>query len=320
MRVLVTGIAGFVGSHLADLLNQKKVEIFGTCLACESRDNIAQIKNKINLTECDVTQFHALSKLIHKIKPDQIYHLAAFSSVGESFARPLDAVEINVRGTLYLLEILRNIKKRIRLLVVGSADIYGKVKRKDLPIKETHNLNPVSPYGASKACADLLAYQYFQSYGVAVVRARSFNHTGPRQRLGFIVPDFASQIAKIDQGSSKTQMKVGDLNARRDISDVRDVVKAYYLLLKKGRPGEAYNVCSGKAYKIETLLNILLRYSSRRIRVTKKKKKRPSEIPILLGDNSKIRKEVGWEPRMSIHKTLKDTFDFWKDKYRQTQL
>ena len=315
MRVLITGVAGFVGSHLAEILIQKKQKIYGTCLACEPLDNIAHIKKKINLTECDITDFDSLSKLIKRIKPDQIYHLAGFSSVGESFARPLTVVEINVRGTLYLLEILRNMKKKIKLLVVSSADIYGKVKKSDLPIKETHNLNPVSPYGSSKACADLLAYQYFHSYGVFAVRARSFNHTGPRQSLGFVVPDFASQVAKIDLGNSKPKMKVGDLSAKRDLSDVRDVVRAYYLLLKKGKPGEAYNICSGRAYKIDTLLNTLLRYSSRRITVEKKGKGRPSEIPVLLGDNAKMEKELGWKPRISIHKTLKDTLDYWKDMY-----
>ncbi|MGB2696953.1 MAG: GDP-mannose 4,6-dehydratase [Candidatus Zixiibacteriota bacterium] len=315
MKVLITGIAGFVGSHLAEFLIQKKQKIYGTCLACEPLNNIAHIKKRINLTECDVTDFKSLKKLIHRIKPDRIYHLAAFSSVGESFARPLDVVEVNVRGTLYMLEILRKIKKRIRLLVISSSDVYGKVKTKDLPIKETHSLRPVSPYGASKACADLLAYQYFQSYRIPVIRTRSFNHTGPRQRLGFVVPDFASQIAKIDQGVSKPVMKVGNLSAKRDISDVRDVVRAYHLLMEKGRPGEAYNVCSGKAYRIETLLSTLLRFSTKDIKVSKKGKTRPAEIAILLGDNSKIEKEVGWKPRISIHKTLRDTFDYWKDMY-----
>jgi len=319
MRILITGIAGFVGSHLADLLSPKGAEIFGTCLACESLDNVCHVKDSINLIECDVTDFDSLSRLIHRIKPEQIYHLAAFSSVGESFARPLEAVEVNVRGTLYLLEILRNIKKRIKLLVVSSADIYGKVSRNDIPIKETHNLNPVSPYGSSKACGDLLAYQYFQAYRVAVIRVRSFNHTGPRQRLGFVVPDFASQIAKIDRGRSRPVMEVGNLNAKRDLSDVRDVVRAYHLLMEKGEPGQAYNVCTGKAHKIETLLNILLRFSTRKIKVRKKSTGRPSEIPVLSGDNSKIRKDVGWEPRISIHETLKDTLDFWKEKYNQSQ-
>jgi len=315
MRVLITGIAGFVGSHLADFLIQRRGEIYGTCLPGEPLDNVTHIKNKISLVECDVTDLDSLSKLVHRTKPEQIYHLAAFSSVGESFARPLDAVEVNVRGTLYLLEILRNIKKRIRLLVVSSADIYGKVEKKDLPIRETQSLNPLSPYGASKACADLSAYQYFQAFKVAVIRVRSFNHTGPRQRLGFVVPDFASQIAKIDQGRSKPVIKVGNLSAKRDLSDVRDVVRAYHLLMKKGRPGQAYNVCSGRTYRIETLLDTLLRFSSKKIKVTKRNKGRPSEIPILLGDNSKIAKDVGWKPRISIHETLKDTLSFWKEKY-----
>lgn len=304
-----------MGSHLAEFLIQKKQKIYGTCLACEPLDNIAHIKKQINLTECDITDFDSLSKLIHRIGPDQIYHLAAFSSVGESFTRPLDVVGTNVRGALYLLEILRNMRKKIRLLVVSSADIYGRVKKKEIPIKESHNLNPVSPYGASKACADLLAYQYFQSYGVFVVRARSFNHTGPRQRLGFVVPDFASQIAKIDLVISKPVMKVGDLSAKRDLSDVRDVVKAYHLLMEKGKPGEAYNVCSGKAFKIETLLSTLLRFSSKKIKLWKKSKRRPNEIPVLLGDNSKIKKTAGWEPQISINKTLKDTLNYWREKY-----
>jgi GDP-4-dehydro-6-deoxy-D-mannose reductase len=315
MKVLITGIAGFVGSHLADFLIQKKHKIYGTCLACEPLDNIVHIKKRINLSECDITDFKSLKKLINRIKPDRIYHLAGFSSVGESFTRPLDVVDINVRSTLYMLDILRKIKKRIKLLVVSSSDVYGKVKTKDLPIKETHPLNPVSPYGASKACADLLAYQYHQSYGILVIRTRSFNHTGPRQRLGFVVPDFASQIAKIDQGISRAIMKVGNLSAKRDISDVRDVVKAYYLLMEKGKPGEAYNVCSGKAYRIETLLSTLLRFSTKDIKVSKKGKTRPAEIPVLLGDNAKIKKELGWKPRISIHKTLKDTLDYWKDMY-----
>ena len=306
-----------MGSHLAEFLIQKRQKIYGTCLACEPMDNIAHIKERINVTECDITDFDSLSKLIHRIKPDRIYHLAAFSSVGESFTKPLDAVEVNVRGTLYLLEILRKSKKKIRLLVVSSSDVYGKVKKKDLPIKEAHNLNPISPYGASKACADLLAYQYYQSYGILVIRTRSFNHTGPRQSPGFVVPDFASQIARIDKRISKPIMKVGNLSAKRDLSDVRDVVRAYYLLMEKGRPGEVYNVCSGKAYKIETFLSTLLRFSSKHIQVRKKGKSRPVEIPILLGDNSKIEKEVGWKPRITIHKTLKDTLDYWRERYNR---
>ncbi len=312
MKSLITGIPGFVGSHLSELLLEKNVEVFGTYLKGESLENLASVKKNIVLFECNITDFDSLSKLVKKISPDQIYHLAAFSSVGKSFENPLKTFEINVRGTLYLLEILRSIKKKVKILIVSSADIYGKVKRNQLPIKETHSLSPISPYGASKACADLLAYQYFQSYGVLAVRSRSFNHTGPRQRKGFVVPDFASQIAKIDLGLSEPKIKVGNLDAKRDISDVRDVVWAYYLLLQKGKPGDAYNVCSGKAFKIQYLLDYFMKLSRRKIKVLEvKKTKRPVDIPILLGDNEKIKKELKWNPKISIEQTLEDTFKFW---------
>jgi GDP-4-dehydro-6-deoxy-D-mannose reductase len=315
MKVLITGIAGFVGSHLAELLVGKNYEVFGTCLACESLDNIQSLKKKIALYECDIKDFDQLSKLVKNILPDQIYHLAAFSSVGKSFEKPLKTLEVNLQGTLNLMEILRNSKKKIKLLLVGSADVYGKVEKKDLPIKETLPLNPVSPYGASKACADILAYQYFKSYGVPVIRARSFNHTGPRQAKGFVIPDFASQIAQIEKGYAKPFIKVGNLEAERDISDVRDIVNAYYLLMKKGKLGEVYNISSGKSYKIKYLLDYLVNLSEKEIKVVhSQNKKRPTEIPVLLGDNRKIKKEVGWSPKIPIIKTLKDTLDFWRGR------
>ncbi|KPL02790.1 MAG: hypothetical protein AMJ90_04885 [candidate division Zixibacteria bacterium SM23_73_2] len=318
MKALITGIPGFVGSHLAELLLKKNSEVFGTCLACESLENIQPFKKRIELFECDVTDFDRLKRLVKKIMPDQIYHLAAFSSVGKSFEKPLRVVEINVRGTLYLLDILKDIKKITRILVVGSTDVYGRVKKSQLPIKETCGLFPISPYGASKACADVLAYQYFQSYGVNAIRTRSFNHTGPRQSRGFVIPDFASQIARIHLGFSKPQMKVGNLEAKRDLSDVRDVVRAYHLLLQRGKPGEAYNVCSGKAFKIKYLLNHLLKLIPREIKVLKlKTAKRPVDIPVLLGDNKKIKKEVNWRPEISIERTLEDTFEFWLQRYQR---
>ena len=315
MKALITGIAGFVGSHLAELLVGKNYEVFGTCLACESLENIQSLKKKIALDECDIKDFDQLSKLVKNILPDQIYHLAAFSSVGKSFEKPLKALEVNLQGTLNLLEILRNSKRKVKLLLVGSADVYGKVEKKDLPIKETLPLNPISPYGASKACADILAYQYFNSYGVNVIRVRSFNHTGPRQAKGFVIPDFASQIAQIEKGYAKPFIKVGNTEAERDISDVRDIVNGYYLLMKKGKPGEAYNLCSGNSYKIKYLLEYLLNLSEKEIKVvTSQNRKRPTDIPILLGDNSKIKKEVGWKPKIPIIKTLKDTLDFWRGR------
>ncbi len=317
MKILITGIAGFVGSHLAEQLLKRKIEVFGIYLPGESLENIQKIKKDLRLFNCDLTHFDELSSLLKRIKPDQIYHLAALSSVGESFSRPLDTIENNIRGTLYLLETIRNLKKRIKILVAGSSDMYGKVLPKEVPITEERPLLPISPYGVSKAACDLLAYQYFKSYGVFAIRARAFNHTGPRQRTGFVIPDFASQIAKIEAGQMPPVLKVGNLSSKRDISDVRDVVRAYVSLMGKGRAGEAYNICSQEAYSIRSVLRILLSLSKKKIKVkVDKKKSRPAEIPILVGNNSKIRKAVGWKPKIPIEKMLEDTLNFWRRRVK----
>ncbi len=316
MKVLITGIAGFVGSHLAELLLEKGKEVFGICLPDESLENIRRIKRKLHLTPCDVTDFDRLSSVVRRINPDEVYHLAAFSAVGESFSQPLNVIETNIRGTLYLLEILRNSRKKPRIVIVGSSDMYGPVKPKDIPITEEKSLLPVSPYGSSKAACDLLAYQFFKSYGVQTIRARAFNHTGPRQGLGFVVPDFASQIAKIEAGICPPVMKVGNLNSKRDISDVRDIVRGYRLLMKKGKAGEAYNICSGKGFSIKSLVRILICLSGSKIRVkTDERRNRPAEIPVLRGDNSKIKRTTGWKPKIPIENTLRDALNFWRRKY-----
>lgn len=316
MKILITGIAGFVGSHLAELLLKKGEEVCGICLACESLENIRQIKKDLYLTNCDITDFDRLSSVVKRINPDEIYHLAALSSVGKSFSHPLDVIGTNIRGTLHLLEIVRNIRKKTRILIVGSSDMYGIVKPKDIPITEEKPLLPVSPYGSSKAAGDLLAYQFFKSYGVQTIRARAFNHTGPRQGMGFVVPDFASQVAKIEAGILPPVMKVGNLSSKRDLSDVRDIVRGYRLLMRRGKAGEAYNVCSGNAYSIKNILKALTFLSKKKIRVkTDAKKNRPAEIPVLVGDNSKIRKTTGWKPKISIATTLEDTLNFWRKKY-----
>lgn len=319
MRVLVTGIAGFAGSHLAELLVGGGREVFGTCLACESRENLRKVRRRLHLSDCDVTDYDLLSRLIRRIRPDQIYHLAALTSVKWSFAHPLETIHTNIRSTLNLLEIARNLKKSVRILVVGSSDIYGQVLPREVPISERRALRPVSPYGASKAACDLLAYQYFESYKIHVVRARAFNHTGPRQHTGFVIPDFASQIAQIELGMRSAVLQVGNLSAQRDISDVRDVVKAYAALMAQGKPGEAYNICSRRAYKIGNVLRTLLSLSKEKIRTkVDESQNRPAEIPILLGDNSKIRRAVGWKPTIPLETTLKDTLDFWRQKYRES--
>ncbi|MGB8657448.1 MAG: GDP-mannose 4,6-dehydratase [Candidatus Zixiibacteriota bacterium] len=315
MRILITGIAGFAGSYLAEEILKRGDEVFGICLACESLENIQKIRKNLRISRGDVTNFEQIFRLVKRINPDQIYHLAALSSVGESFSHPKETIENNIRGTLYFLEIIRKLEKPIKILVAGSSDMYGIVKPKEIPITEERSLLPVSPYGVSKAAGDLLAYQYFKSYGVCAIRARAFNHTGPRQRPGFVIPDFASQIARMERGLSSPVLRVGNLSTKRDISDVRDVVRAYVSLMARGKPGEAYNICSHRAYGVEEMLNILLGLSKKKIRVkVEEKRDRPAEIPILLGSSSKIRKATGWKPEIPIEKTLEDTLNFWRAK------
>jgi GDP-4-dehydro-6-deoxy-D-mannose reductase len=315
MRVLITGIAGFAGSHLAELLVKRGDEVSGTKLTNESTENIREIKANLNLLDCDITDLDQFTRTVEETSPDLIYHLAALSSVGESFSHPLETFDVNIRGTFYLLEILRKLKKSIRVLVVGSSDVYGKVSSRQIPISEDVPLLPKSPYGMSKAVCDLLAHRYFESHGVDVIRARAFNHTGPRQRKGFVIPDFASQIAQIEKGSLDQPMRVGDLSAQRDLTDVRDTVKAYLSLMLKGKAGESYNICSQRAYTMEDMLNILLKLSRKDIEPeVDRALHRPAEIPVLLGDNSKLRKTTGWKPEITIEKTLQDTLDYWREK------
>ena len=315
MKVLITGIAGFAGSYLAEEVLKKGDEVFGICLACESLENVAKIKKQIRILHEDITDLDQISRRVKKINPDQIYHLAALSSVGESFSKPVEMIENNFRGTLNLLEIIRKLKWPTRILIAGSCDMYGIVKPEETPIKEERSLLPVSPYGVSKAAGDLLAYQYFKSYGVNVIRARAFNHTGPGQRTGFVIPDLASQIARIEKSHLSPVLKVGNLSSQRDLSDVRDVVRAYTALMAKGKAGEAYNICMQKAYSIEHMLNILCSLSKKRISIQiDEKRNRPAEIPILSGNNSKIKKATGWKPKIPIEKTLEDTLTYWRGK------
>jgi GDP-4-dehydro-6-deoxy-D-mannose reductase len=313
MKVLITGIAGFAGSHLVELLLSKKYSVFGTVEHGDACKNVCQLKGKLNLIECDLTDFNSVKKVLQKTKPEEIYHLAGYSSVGKSFFNPLLVFQTNFYGSLNLLECIRQQKLDSKILLVSSVEIYGKVKPNQIPIKEDIPLAPISPYGTSKAGVDLLAYQYFRSYGLKTIRVRSFNHIGPRQNRGFVVPDFASQIAGIEKGWQKPIIQVGKLSFIRDFTDVRDVVKAYYLLMKKGKIGEAYNLCSGKGYKIKFILEHLLSLTSQKIKIKiGENQTRPTDIPILIGNNKKVKSKTGWSPKIPMEKSLEDTLNYWR--------
>jgi GDP-4-dehydro-6-deoxy-D-mannose reductase len=254
-------------------------------------------------------------RIISEVPPDKIFHLAAQSFVPTSWHAPAETLTTNIIGELNIFESVRRAGINPRIQIAGSSEEYGLVYENELPIKEANPLRPLSPYGVSKVGQDLLAYQYYMSYKLNVVRTRGFNHTGPRRGAVFVCSDFARQIARIEKGLQPPLIRVGNLEARRDFTDVRDMVRAYWLSLEKCRPGEVYNICSGRSYKISKVLDMLLGMAEKKIEVKADEKKfRPSDVSVLLGDSSRFRKETGWEPEISFEKTLKDILNYWRER------
>lgn len=317
MNILITGITGFAGSHLAEyLLKQKRHKVFGTYRWRSRMENIGDIKNKITLFECDLKDASSTLEVISKTKPSMIFHLAAQSYVPMSWTAPAETLSTNILCEVNIFEAVRNLKLINCLIhIAGSSEEYGMVLPHETPIKESNPLRPLSPYGVSKVTQDLLGYQYFKSYGLKIVRTRAFNHTGPRRGDVFVTSNFSKQIVEIEKGKRKPVIYVGNLDAVRDFTDVRDVVRAYYLSLEKGKPGEVYNVCSGEGYKIKEMLNILISLSNNKIETkTDPYRLRPSDVELLVGDPTKIRKAVGWKPEIPFKQTLEDLLDYWRQR------
>ncbi len=316
MKILITGVTGFVGSHMVEyLLGKEDVKIHGLRRWRSRLDNINHLIDNIVLEECDIRDATSVYNMIKRVKPDRIFHLAAQSFVPTSWHAPEETISTNMIGNLNIYEAVRNLEINPLIQVACSSEEYGMVYPAEVPIKETNPLRPLSPYGVSKVGQDMLSYQYYMSYKLNVVRTRGFNHTGPRRGEVFVCSNFAKQIVDIEKGKKTPIIKVGNLEAKRDFTDVRDMVNAYWLALEKGLPGEAYNICSGKAYSIREILDLLLSMSKTRITVEEDPARlRPSDVPILLGDNSKFRKQTGWEPTIPFEKTLRDILDYWRDQ------
>ena len=316
MKILITGISGFAGSHLAEYILEKgKHQVFGTIKWRSKLDNIVGIQNKLKLFECDVKDAFAVRTILAEVKPDYIFHLAAQSYVPFSWRAPVESMSTNVIGEINLFEAARELTPGARIHVAGSSEEYGMVYPDEVPIKETNPLRPLSPYGVSKVAQDLLGYQYFKSYGLHIIRTRAFNHTGPRRGDVFVTSTFAKQIAMIEKNKKPAVMKVGNLEATRDFSDVRDVVRAYFLSLDKGEEGEVYNIASGKGYKIKEVLNRLTSLSKVKVEIqVDKERLRPSDVELLIGSSEKIQKITGWKPEIPFDKTLKDLLDYWRER------
>lgn len=317
MKVLITGITGFAGSHLADFIlsQHKDVEIYGFIRWRSRRDNIDHILDKINLYEADLKDIVSVEKALSQIKPDRIFHLAAQSFVPTSWNCPAETFSINAVGEINLFEAVLSLGINPRIQIAGSSEEYGLVHPNEVPMKEENHLRPLSPYAVSKVAQDLLAYQYFKSYGLHTIRTRGFNHTGPRRGDVFICSNFAKQIAMIEKKKQEPVMYVGNLDAKRDFTDVRDMVRAYWLSLEKGKKGDVYNIGTGKTYRIKEILDQLLSLTEDEIKIkVDPRRLRPSDVPVLLSDSTKFRKITGWEPKIPFNQSLKDLLDFWRER------
>ncbi len=316
MRVLITGITGFVGSHLAEyLLKLDNVEVHGIIRWRSRMENIEHIKDKIKLYTCDIRDSTSVTKVINEVKPDKIFHLAAQSFVPTSYTAPYETLTTNIIGELNIFEAVRHLKIDPVIHIAGSSEEYGIINPDEVPIKEENTLRPVSPYGVSKVTQDLLGYQYFVSYKMKIIRTRAFNHTGPRRGEVFVCSNFAKQIAEIEKGKRQPIIYVGNLDAARDFTDVRDIVRAYWLATEYCDPGEVYNICSGKPRKIREVLETLLSFTDKKIEIKQDPQRlRVADPPLLIGDSSKFRKKTGWKPEIPFEKTLKDLLDYWRER------
>jgi GDP-4-dehydro-6-deoxy-D-mannose reductase len=289
-RVLVTGVTGFAGSHLVDyMLTRNDCEIFGIQRWRSPLENVTHFLDKITMVECDLRDASSTRDTLERVRPDWIFHLAAQSFVPTSWSAPTESLTTNVLGQLNIFEAVRRIGLQCRIQIACSSEEYGMVYSDELPIRETNPLRPLSPYAVSKVAQDMLAYQYWMSWKVDSVRTRGFNHEGPRRGPVFVASDFAKQIADIEKGLKPPVLHVGNLEARRDFTDVRDMVRGYWRALEKCESGEVYNLCSGKDYSIQSVLDLLLGMTKSKIEVRQDRMRlRPSDVPVLLGDCSKF--------------------------------
>ena len=316
MKVLVTGITGFAGSHLVDyILTLKGVEVFGIQRWRSRTENIEHFLDRVRMIECDLRDASSVRDVLDEVKPDRIFHLAAQSFVPTSWVAPTESLTTNIIGQLNIFEAVKKLRIKPLIQIACSSEEYGLVHESELPIRETNPLRPLSPYAVSKVGQDMLGYQYWMSYRMPIVRTRGFNHEGPRRGPVFVSSDFAKQIADIEKGRKAPVIRVGNLEARRDFSDVRDVVRAYWLALEKGEPGEVYNICAGRAWTIRELLDFLLSLTKAKVKVEQDPARmRPSDVPVLLGDAGKFRKATGWEPEIPFEQTLRDLLEHWRQR------
>lgn len=317
VRALITGVTGFVGSHLAEYVisQHPDVQLFGMRRWRSPLAELAGVGDRVQLVEGDLLDPASLHQCMAAVRPDLVFHLAASSSVAASWDTPNEVLQVNAVGTLHLLQAVRQLGLDPVVVLACSAEAYGDVDARDLPIVEQQPFRPLSPYAVSKATVDLLGYQFYRSHGTRVIRLRLFNHVGPRQADRFVVSGFARQIAAIEEGTLPPRLKVGNLDARRDFVDVRDVARAYWLAATRARAGEAYNVCSGRSRSVREVVDLLLERAARPIEVAHDPSRvRPVELPVLEGSPEKLARATAWRSQIPIEQTLADVLQYWRGK------
>ena len=323
MKIFLTGISGFVGSWYVDYLlkNYPDVEVHGLVRWRYPKDNIIDYLDNIHLHYGDLLDLASLQEILGEVRPDAISHLAAQSCPPYSFTAPSITLETNVIGTCNLLEAIKTLKLRggydPLFHCVSSSEVYGQVKEDEIPITEDQCFRPASPYGVSKVGEDMLAFQYWLSYGIKTIRTRMFTHTGPRRGEVFVLSNFAKQIAVIEAGKQEPIVHVGNLDSVRTFADVRDTVTAYWMLLDGCKPGEAYNIGGDRTMTIGEMLSKLINFSTKKANISvevDKARLRPSDVTLQIPSLKKFKDATGWEPKIPFEKTLEDTLNYWRER------
>lgn len=308
-KALIIGAAGFVGNYLIDHIQKDCIwSIIVTKMPHEKIE-----KNGVDVRNLDIMDKQSVGDLLNEICPDYIFHLAAQSSVALSWKNPGLTVDVNIKGSLNVLDAIRELDYKPRVLLIGSGEEYGYVKPSEVPVNEDNVLRPGNIYAATKACQNMLGKIYSQAYGMDIMMVRAFNHVGPNQAPLFVVSDFCKQVAEIEKGLHEPVMRVGNLSARRDFSDVRDVVRAYTLLMEHGQAGENYNVGSGKAIAIQEILDMILSFAKTSITVeVDPARLRPVDVPVIEADVTKLEACTGWKREIELERTIEETLEYWR--------
>ncbi len=317
MRVLITGITGMVGSHLAEyiLANHPDAEVHGLVRWRSPLEHVAHLVDRVSLHQGDLRDLTSLITVMKAARPDRVFHLAAQSYVVTSFTAPADTLHTNVIGTTNLMDAVRWADLDPRIHICSSSEVYGQVTADEVPIRETNPLRPASPYAVSKVGEDMIALQYFLSYGLKTLRTRMFTHTGPRRGDVFAESTFARQIAEIEAGTRPNPVKVGNLDSVRTLADVRDAVRAYWMLLETGTPGEVYNIGGERTLTVGEILEILKGFATCPItHAVDPARLRPSDVTLQIPDTTKFREATGWRPEISPEDTLRDLLQYQRER------